>query len=139
IEHRMFSYITKNWRGRPLETREAVVQLISNTKTKTGLKIMAILDENEYKIKSDLGQQHETVIIDRQKQIKELTEKYGKRTYGSSCLNCKSFYLTKHLMSTRGDEPGKTIWFCLNCGHSFRRPNYVQKVGIDKPLSLEEK
>ncbi|OLS22904.1 MAG: hypothetical protein HeimC3_28470 [Candidatus Heimdallarchaeota archaeon LC_3] len=97
------------------------------------------IDENEYKIKSDLGQQHETVIIDRQKQIKELTEKYGKRTYGSSCLNCKSFYLTKHLMSTRGDEPGKTIWFCLNCGHSFRRPNYVQKVGIDKPLSLDEK
>ncbi len=48
IEHRMFSYITKNWRGRPLETREAVVQLIANTKTKTGLKIMAILDENEY-------------------------------------------------------------------------------------------
>ncbi len=44
----MFSYITKNWRGRPLETREAVVQLIANTKTKTGLKIMAILDENEY-------------------------------------------------------------------------------------------
>ena len=48
IEHRMFSYITKNWRGRPLETRETVVQLIANTKTKTGLKIMAILDENEY-------------------------------------------------------------------------------------------
>ena len=48
IEHRMFSYITKNWRGRPLETRETVVQLIANTKTKTGLKIIAILDENEY-------------------------------------------------------------------------------------------
>jgi len=49
IEHRMFSYITKNWRGKPLETRETVVQLISNTITKTGLKIKAILDENEYK------------------------------------------------------------------------------------------
>lgn len=48
IEHRMFSYITKNWRGRPLESREAVVQLISNTKTKTGLEIKAIIDKNEY-------------------------------------------------------------------------------------------
>jgi len=48
IEHRMFSYITQNWRGRPLETREAVVQLISNTRTKTGLEIKAILDNNTY-------------------------------------------------------------------------------------------
>ncbi len=48
IEHRMFSYITKNWRGRPLESRETVVQLISNTKTKMGLEIKAILDNNIY-------------------------------------------------------------------------------------------
>jgi len=48
IEHRMFSYITKNWRGRPLESRETVIQLISNTKTKTGLEIKAILDNNIY-------------------------------------------------------------------------------------------
>lgn len=44
----MFSYITKNWRGRPLENRETVVQLISKTKTKTGLEIKAIIDKNEY-------------------------------------------------------------------------------------------
>lgn len=58
IEHRMFSYITKNWRGRPLETRETVVQLIANTKTNNGLKIKAILDKNVYlkgrKINDDL-------------------------------------------------------------------------------------
>ena len=48
IEHRMFSYITKNWRGRPLESRETVIQLISNTKTKTGLEINAVLDNNIY-------------------------------------------------------------------------------------------
>jgi hypothetical protein len=48
IEHRMFSYITRNWRGRPLETRETVVQLISNTRTNTGLEIKAILDKNIY-------------------------------------------------------------------------------------------
>ena len=48
IEHKLFSYISKNWRGRPLLTRETVVNLISNTKTKRGLKIVAVLDENEY-------------------------------------------------------------------------------------------
>lgn len=48
IEHRMFSYISKNFRGRPLLTRETVVNLIANTTTKTGLRIQAVLDENEY-------------------------------------------------------------------------------------------
>jgi len=48
IEHRMFSYITANWRGRPLISREAVVQLIANTTTTTGLKIKAVLDKNDY-------------------------------------------------------------------------------------------
>ena len=48
IEHRMFSYITANWRGRPLVSREAVVQLISNTTTTTGLKVRAVLDRNDY-------------------------------------------------------------------------------------------
>lgn len=48
IEHRMFSYISKNFRGRPLLTRETVVNLIANTTTKTGLHIQAVLDENEY-------------------------------------------------------------------------------------------
>lgn len=48
IEHRLFSYISKNWRGKPLMTKEMVVNLIANTKTSKGLKIMAVLDENEY-------------------------------------------------------------------------------------------
>jgi hypothetical protein len=48
IEHRLFSYITKNWRGRPLVSRETVVNLIANTKTDTGLEVRAILDENAY-------------------------------------------------------------------------------------------
>ena len=48
IEHRMFCHITENWRGRPLLSREVVVQLIGNTKTKSGLEIKAILDENTY-------------------------------------------------------------------------------------------
>ncbi len=48
IEHKMFCYISKNWRGQPLITRETVVKLIGNTKTNKGLKIQAILDENIY-------------------------------------------------------------------------------------------
>lgn len=50
IEHRMFSYITKNWRGRPLISHEVIVNLISNVKTKAGLKIQAALDPGEYPI-----------------------------------------------------------------------------------------
>lgn len=48
IEHKMFCFITKNWRGKPLLSTQAVVQLISNTTTKTGLSINAVLDEREY-------------------------------------------------------------------------------------------
>ncbi len=49
IEHKMFCFITQNWRGQPLISRQVVVQLIANTKTKTGLTIEAVLDENDYK------------------------------------------------------------------------------------------
>lgn len=48
IEHRMFCQITKNWRGKPLRSRAVVVNLIGNTKTKTGLHIQAELDTNTY-------------------------------------------------------------------------------------------
>jgi Rhodopirellula transposase DDE domain len=49
IEHRMFCQITSNWRGKPLRSRAVVVNLIGNTKTKTGLHIQAELDTNAYK------------------------------------------------------------------------------------------
>ena len=48
IEHQMFSYISKNWRGVPLATIETVINLIGNTKTKNGLTVDVILDENIY-------------------------------------------------------------------------------------------
>jgi hypothetical protein len=48
IEHRMFSYITKNWRGRPLISHEVIVNLIANTKTTKGLEIKAQLDDGKY-------------------------------------------------------------------------------------------
>ncbi len=48
IEHAMFSFITINWRARPLTAYEVVLELIRHTTTKTGLKIEAVLDENQY-------------------------------------------------------------------------------------------
>lgn len=48
IEHRMFCHITANWRGRPLVSREVIVNLIGNTTTTEGLRIKAALDENTY-------------------------------------------------------------------------------------------
>jgi len=48
IEHRLFSFITQNWRGKPLITLQAIVQLIGNTRTATGLTVKAALDPNEY-------------------------------------------------------------------------------------------
>jgi hypothetical protein len=48
IEHRLFSYITSNWRGQPLVSHEAIVNLIASTTTKTGLLVQAALDTNVY-------------------------------------------------------------------------------------------
>lgn len=48
IEHRMFSYITKNWRAKPLESLEVIVNLIANTTTQKGLTIKAEADKNQY-------------------------------------------------------------------------------------------
>jgi hypothetical protein len=48
IEHRMFCHITQNWRGRPLESRLAVVELIGATQTKMGLTVQCVLDERTY-------------------------------------------------------------------------------------------
>jgi hypothetical protein len=48
IEHRMFSFMSLNARGKPLETREVIINLIAGTTTNTGLKIYAQLDEREY-------------------------------------------------------------------------------------------
>ena len=48
IEHRMFCHINRNWRGRPLESLEAVVNLIASTTTTKGLRVRAALDTDEY-------------------------------------------------------------------------------------------
>lgn len=48
IEHRMFSFISINWRGRPLISHEVIVQLIASTKTETGLNIACDIDWGRY-------------------------------------------------------------------------------------------
>ena len=48
IEHRLFSFLTKNWRGKPLVSHQVIVQLISATTTDTGLKVCCEIDGNLY-------------------------------------------------------------------------------------------
>jgi hypothetical protein len=48
IEHRLFSFISLNWQGKPLINFETVVNLIGGTRTRTGLKVKAVLDTSEY-------------------------------------------------------------------------------------------
>ncbi len=48
IEHRMFSYISQNWRGKPLVSIETIINLIGSTKTKKGLTIKTSVDTKEY-------------------------------------------------------------------------------------------
>ena len=50
IEHRLFCYISKSWQGQPLIDIETVVQLISNTTTSKGLKVICRIDNNKYEL-----------------------------------------------------------------------------------------
>ena len=44
----MFSFISQNWRGKPLISHEVIINLIANTTTEKGLEIQCVLDENKY-------------------------------------------------------------------------------------------
>jgi hypothetical protein len=48
IEHRLFSFISLNWKGKPLVNFETVINLIGGTRTRAGLKVTAVLDMNLY-------------------------------------------------------------------------------------------
>lgn len=64
IEHKMFSYISQNWRGVPLISREAIVQLIGNTKTTKGLQIQAQIDYRNYKKGKEIdGEEFNKILI----------------------------------------------------------------------------
>jgi transposase len=81
IEHRMFSYISANWRARPLTSRAVVVNLIANTTTDAGLEIEATLDESQY----------ETGIKVSDEEMKALaivpSEFHGEWNYQIQCRN----------------------------------------------------
>jgi hypothetical protein len=57
IEHRLFSYITMNWRGRPLVSYQVVVNLIAATTTDTGLRVQADLDTHTYPLKVEVTEE----------------------------------------------------------------------------------
>ena len=57
IEHRLFSAISMNWRGRPLESHEVIVELIGATTTHTGLRVRAELDRGRYPLGVKVGDQ----------------------------------------------------------------------------------
>ncbi len=48
IEHRLWSFIAKNWRGRPLVSHEVIINSIAATRTDTGLRVYAQLDQRDY-------------------------------------------------------------------------------------------
>lgn len=50
VEHRLFCYISSNWRGQPLISIETIIDLIGSTTTTTGLKVICVKDENTYEI-----------------------------------------------------------------------------------------
>lgn len=64
----MFCHITENWRGRPLVSREVVVNLIGHTTTATGLVIQSALDEHRYPIGREVtAAQMESLALTKEK------------------------------------------------------------------------
>lgn len=57
IEHKLFSFISINWKGRPLTSYEVIVNLIGSTRTRTGLKVYAVLDDRTYQLKQKVSDQ----------------------------------------------------------------------------------
>jgi transposase len=62
IEHRLFSFITKNWRGKPLVSHEVIVNLIAATTTRTGLRVQSQLDTGKYPKGVKVGKQEFAAI-----------------------------------------------------------------------------
>ena len=81
IEHRMFCYISKNWRGKPLISVEAVIHLISSTTTSKGLKITCIKDDRNY----ELG----TVVTDEEFAAINIRKEETLGTWNYSILSIK--------------------------------------------------
>jgi Rhodopirellula transposase DDE domain len=65
VEHRLFSHITMNWRGRPLTSHEVVVATIAATTTRTGLRVQAVLDEGTYPTGLRITDRQMRTVLDR--------------------------------------------------------------------------
>lgn len=57
IEHRLFSFISINWKGKPLTSYKVIVNSIASTKTQSGLKVYAVLDNNKYELRKKVSHQ----------------------------------------------------------------------------------
>jgi Rhodopirellula transposase DDE domain len=62
IEHRLFSAISMNWRGRPLASHQVIVELIGATTTRTGLRVRAELDRGRYPLGTRVGDAELAVV-----------------------------------------------------------------------------
>jgi hypothetical protein len=66
IEHRLFCYISKNWQGKPLVDVQTAVDLIGSTRTTTGLEVICVRDDTEYKLARKVSDaEFETISIDK--------------------------------------------------------------------------
>ena len=66
VEHRLFCYITKNWQGKPLVDVQTAVDLIGSTRTTTGLEVICVRDDTEYKLARKVSDKDfETIKIDK--------------------------------------------------------------------------
>ena len=66
IEHRLFSFISRNWRAKPLASRQVIIDLIAATSTRTGLEVYAQLDERTYPDKAKVTDRELAAVqIDR--------------------------------------------------------------------------
>jgi Rhodopirellula transposase DDE domain len=81
IEHRMFSFISMNWKGEPLVSFETVVKMISAPKTKEGPRVKAILDKSRYESGMKISpQQMQELSIKTHRQNPEWTTRSLPRT-----------------------------------------------------------
>jgi transposase len=66
VEHRLFCYISANWKGKPLVDVQTAVDLIGSTKTTTGLEVICVRDDTEYKLARKVSDEDfETILINK--------------------------------------------------------------------------
>jgi Rhodopirellula transposase DDE domain len=93
IEHRMVCHITNNWRGRPVVSRQVVVNLIGNTTTATGLHIRSHLDDNSYEASIKVTDEElANVALERDKFHGEWNYRLHPRSWAKTLWMFKLFF-----------------------------------------------